>query len=112
GALQLKMIRRVQVEEKLTCTGGLSRLANRRGRTHQAIQATQETTIILVFPRQWLRAAPPGGAGTVETAVVANTKEGVGGDDVIRQGQFTQSRPGAETGGITRRDSIQSLPIG
>src|SRR5436305_10234105 len=105
------MIRRVQVEEKLARAGGLSRLINRRGRAHQAIQATQETTITLVLPRQWLRAAPPRGACTVETAVVAHAKEGVGSDDVIRQGQFTQSRPGVETGRVTRCNGIQSLPI-
>src|ERR671930_492773 len=102
--LQSKVIRRVQVEEKLADTGDLSLLANRRGSAHQAIETTQETAITLVLPWQGLRTSPPRGAGAVETAVVANAKEGVGGDDVLRQGQLAQGRPGVETGGITRRD--------
>src|SRR5439155_24895804 len=106
------MIRRVQVEEKLARAGRLSRLANCRSSTHQAVQATQKTAITLVLPRQWLRAAPPRSPGTVETSVVANAKEGVGGDDIVGQGQLTQSRPGVETGGIMRRNRIQPLPIG
>ena len=111
--LQPKMIRRVHLEEKLARAGGLSCLANRRGSAHQAIQATQETAITLVLPRQCLRATPPSSATrTVEPPVVANAKEGVSGDDIIRQGQLTQSRPGVETGRITRRDGIQPLPIG
>ena len=111
--LQPKMIRRIQLEEKLARAGRLGLLVNRCGSTHQAIQATQETAIILVLPRQGLCTTPSSrAAGPVEPAVIANAKEGVSGDDIIRQSQFTQCRPGAETGGITRRDGIEPLSIG
>jgi len=44
--------------------------------------------------------------------VVADAKEGVGGDDIVSEDQLSQRRPGAETGGIARRNGIQPLPIG
>src|SRR5215471_13943661 len=107
------MVRWVQVEEKLARAGRLSLLANRRGSTHQAIQATQKPAIAFVCPRQCLRATPPGSATcTVETPMVANAEESISGDNIVGQGQLTQSCPGVETGGIPRRDGIQPLPIG
>ena len=110
--LQRKMIRRIQLEEKLARAGRLSLLANRRGSAHQAVQATQETAITLVCPRQGLRATPARATGAVETPMIANAKEGVSGNDIVGQDEFTQSRPGTETGGITRRNGIEPLPIG
>jgi len=45
------MIGRIQVEEKLARTIGLSFFINRCGSAHQTIQATQEAAIVLVRPR-------------------------------------------------------------
>src|SRR4030095_6984355 len=109
--LQPEVVRRVQLKEKLVYARDLSLFINRLGGTHQTVEAAQKTSITLVLPAQLLRAAPARAAGPVEPAVIADSKEGIGGDDVVGQCQFSQCRPGIETGRIARGNGIKLRPI-
>src|SRR5215475_8819321 len=110
--LQPEVVGRVQLKEKLVYARDLSLFTNRLGGTHQTVEAVQKTTITLVLPAQLLRAAQARAAGPVEPSVIADPKEGIGGDDIVRQCQFPQRRPGVETGRIARGNGIELRSIG
>ena len=44
--------------------------------------------------------------------MIADPKEGIGGDDIVGQRQLPQRRPGVETGRIARGNGIELRPIG
>ena len=76
------------------------------------VQTAQERPVGLVLPAQLLRAVPSRGASAVESPVVAGAEKGVRRNDVIGNRQLAERRPGAQRGGILRRNGVQPLTTG